>query len=539
MYRCLTLSSSLGRPSALQSSVLLALVLTGGVNAQLAPPTCTFNPNQNVVVRGVSLPSFIEGDPVNHRIGNTLRIVVMAPAGFRSATRMADPNLPGTVPFDIIDEYTDANQLKVFTVKQRDTLPGKPTGISSLTLEVVDLLGRQKVCEFDHMPDTKARVEIQIPKGASTVPVVMGGPATIYVDVTQPHVDLSRRAAELFGPPSGLPEGPNGREELYSEMVQLNLTAASGPFAGAVLRLRQQRRTKGQIEEKSNLCPGRVDLEPLLRWPCHGDINFDGKINNNDVFLMQDWLLGVGTPAPGTPAFLRGDVDGNGQLNLADLNLIVDVVLGRRTSFPVAVSPCPAGGCLARSFFEVYFELVFGGMTLHNKDAVIVRAEIDQKPPAAAYVHDLSLGPVDLYDESETVVVGALITASHITQKKLLNSMLIPIVDGQPRAGGGYPEYKVNSKFQYVGTRPIVDPYFKVVKLEGAGCPCQVVAAGPTAGALTPIPNLINGPGAEIHADVGSDALLTPGEVFTEVFQIHLTSKATFSFYVDVYGWDP
>jgi hypothetical protein len=67
----------------------------------------------------------------------------------------------------------------------------------------------------------------------------------------------------------------------------------------------------------------------------------------------------------------------------------------------------------------------------------------------------------------------------------------------------------------------VANPFFRVTVLEGPGCPCVV--------------NDYGGVGAEIPIDVG-DGLWKPGEEFTHTFVVWLTTRARFSFFVDIMG---
>src|SRR6185503_6386347 len=94
--------------------------------------------------------------------------------------------------------------------------------------------------EIDRFENTSALVGLRMPDG-SLVNVVLNGPATVAVDLTS----LGDRQ-------------PNGREEVTTEMVAMNLTGGGIQLvAGSANGMPP---TVGQIEERVNVQAGRLDL---------------------------------------------------------------------------------------------------------------------------------------------------------------------------------------------------------------------------------------------------------------------------------------
>jgi hypothetical protein len=68
----------------------------------------------------------------------------------------------------------------------------------------------------------------------------------------------------------------------------------------------------------------------------YGDVTGDGKLDEGDVQVMIDWLLGrEARPQLGTALFRAADVDGDGVVGLGDINWAVDKIRGRITKFIV------------------------------------------------------------------------------------------------------------------------------------------------------------------------------------------------------------
>ncbi len=103
--------------------------------------------------------------------------------------------------------------------------------------------------EIDAFPFSEAVVTLITPFGTETV--MLNGPTTVHVGL------------------SGLNDGDaNLREQVPTEMVQLNLTGNSALVGPVEVRLRPQTSTPflptlGEIEEKQNTTPGVLDLAPF------------------------------------------------------------------------------------------------------------------------------------------------------------------------------------------------------------------------------------------------------------------------------------
>lgn len=84
--------------------------------------------------------------------------------------------------------------------------------------------------------------------------------------------------------------------------------------------------------------------------------------------------------------------------------------------------------------------------------------------------------------------------------------------------------FTLESTFENTSTDDILSPFFDLSILEGDACTCSVIGFG--------------GVGADIPIDVG-DGTLSPGEQFTQTFDIQLTTRDVFTFFVDVFGFLP
>ena len=96
-----------------------------------------------------------------------------------------------------------------------------------------------------------------------------------------------------------------------------------------------------------------------------------------------------------------------------------------------------------------------------------------------------------------------------------------------PNASGG--TFTITASFSNISTDTISGIFFEVAQLDGPGCPCLVLNADGGPG----------GVGATISvppANLGPDETLTPGESFTQVFDIGLNTPAQFTFFVNVLG---
>jgi hypothetical protein len=106
--------------------------------------------------------------------------------------------------------------------------------------------------EVDHFPSTSAVFDLIGP--STTERIRMTGPSTVNVAIG-PHGE----ATDSDG---------NGRDQVRTEMVQLDLTGSSPSLGPISLKLRDFtkdpfQRTSGEIEEASNTMTGRLDVPPF------------------------------------------------------------------------------------------------------------------------------------------------------------------------------------------------------------------------------------------------------------------------------------
>ncbi|OGZ41592.1 MAG: hypothetical protein A3C80_00100 [Candidatus Ryanbacteria bacterium RIFCSPHIGHO2_02_FULL_45_43] len=102
-----------------------------------------------------------------------------------------------------------------------------------------------KCNETDIFSATTAQVEVRFPNGASEI-INMSGPTTVEVRLGG--------ISDMDG---------DGREEVETEMLQLELTGTS-PMLGPVnVRLNPTMPSRGMIKEQTNNTPGVLDLPPL------------------------------------------------------------------------------------------------------------------------------------------------------------------------------------------------------------------------------------------------------------------------------------
>jgi hypothetical protein len=134
---------------------------------------------------------------------------------------------------------------------------GNPTGFSLGAGRHVPTPADQFV-EHDHFEDTEAAIDLVAPDGTEET-IELRGPA--WVDVWFER--LEGEAQDDDG---------DGRDEVSTEMVQLNLVGDSslGPVH---VRLNPNLATEGEIEERVNGHPGRLDLDPF--HPGNADSFFD------------------------------------------------------------------------------------------------------------------------------------------------------------------------------------------------------------------------------------------------------------------------
>ena len=109
--------------------------------------------------------------------------------------------------------------------------------------------------ERDFFQNTQAEIDVRLPNGQVET-VRLSGPSTVMVCI----------------PPDGLAADTdsNGRDEVPSEMTQLDLHGASVAFGPVQVRLNPSRPSLGRIEEQVNNTPGTLDVAPFTStgfWP--------------------------------------------------------------------------------------------------------------------------------------------------------------------------------------------------------------------------------------------------------------------------------
>ncbi|MCP3974837.1 MAG: hypothetical protein GY720_10115, partial [bacterium] len=107
----------------------------------------------------------------------------------------------------------------------------------------------QPPVEIDQFELTSAQIELLAPDGSSEV-VSVSGPTTVHVFF---EGDREGDAVDNNG---------DGREEVQTEMVSLNLTGNSS-FGPVLVRLNSSMPTYGEIIEQLNNTPGTLDLPPF------------------------------------------------------------------------------------------------------------------------------------------------------------------------------------------------------------------------------------------------------------------------------------
>jgi len=202
--------------------------------------------------------------------------------------------------------------------------------------------------EVDHFPHSRAMVEIQTPFGPDTVS--LSGPTTVEVDLGS----LADADAD-------------GREEIQTEIVQMELTGTSALLGPVTLRLRDPakhpfQRSLGEMEENNNVQAGRLDL-----------------LGDNPPLCVEH-------PSP----------------------------------------PHNCVGTTADSFFDVFFEVEAAGMVLHNHTPKHMATTITHKPPASGETYE-NPDPIPLYNESEVQV--ATVTSTFHTPNPAVGGIaeLLPV----------------------------------------------------------------------------------------------------------------
>jgi hypothetical protein len=193
--------------------------------------------------------------------------------------------------------------------------------------------------EVDVFEQTRALVGLRLPNG-TLANAILGGPALVEVDLASLKDANSSGAA-----------GPNGREEVDTELMRMELTGATalGPLTLRAGRAYGLPASNGQIEEQDNILAGRLDL-----------------------------------PGPDAP-------------------------------FCTPPTPLDCVGAQADSFFDVFFEVEVPGIgKLHNRDALRIESVISQKPPKARYIHVIT-DPIQLFNANNQPTDIYLVTAEHNT----------------------------------------------------------------------------------------------------------------------------
>lgn len=112
-----------------------------------------------------------------------------------------------------------------------------------------DIVVSESPAEVDFFPNSKAEVTINTPFGPDTVELT--GPTTVIVDIGN--------VADTDG---------DGREQVQTEIVQMELTGTSTLLGPVTVRLRDPnkhpfQRSTGEIEETINNTPGVLDIPPF------------------------------------------------------------------------------------------------------------------------------------------------------------------------------------------------------------------------------------------------------------------------------------
>lgn len=171
-------------------------------------------------------------------------------------------------------------------------IQGNPTGITLLEASHTP----NPVVEIDHFPHSFALVEVQFP-GGTTELMRLTGPTTVEVVI----------------PPSGQAwdyDG-DGRDQVPTEMVQMNLTGTSPTLGSVNLRMRNSmshpyQRTIGEIEETANMTPGTLDLPPFTFsgtaesfFDVFFEIETGGMVLHNDAAKRMERIITHKPPALG------------------------------------------------------------------------------------------------------------------------------------------------------------------------------------------------------------------------------------------------
>jgi len=254
---------------------------------------------------------------------------------------------------------TDTTDFSEIRDVDGDTLPNL---VNEANQPEVDIVVSQSLVEVDYFPNSRARVEISSPFGTETV--ALAGPTT--VEVSLGHLaDMDH----------------NGREEIQTEIVQMELTGNSALLGPVTVRLRDPakhpfQRSLGEIEETHNFQTGRLDL-----------------LGDNPPLCVEH-------PSP----------------------------------------PPNCVGTTADSFFDVFFEVEAAGMVLHNDIPKHMEATITHKPPAGGETYE-NPDPIPLYNESE-VQVATVTSTFHTPNPAPVGGIaeFPPLAGTSPEAAGAPAE---------------------------------------------------------------------------------------------------
>ena len=286
---------------------------------------------------------------------------------------------------------------------------------ASVNLDIRDIAGERRKCEFDHFPNSKALVKIlfqkpPVPMAApDSIIAALRGPATVMVDLSS-LADLSSEAA------GGAPGVPNGREEVSTELVQLNL-AGSHPLVGPILLklrdplLRPFARSTGLIEEIFNALLGTLDLAPFVAAnTCPGGCQANSFFK---VFF---------------------------QIEIPVFGLILHNEIGLRIASVINKKPPD---------------------TEYIHDFRIT-------------------GPVPLVDEALVLWATLIGASHITRGPQIVNGLLTYRQDAGfwTWGGQGVPRYPIKATFKNVSGLSIIDPFFRIAILDGEGCPCFVEGVG-------------------------------------------------------------
>jgi len=147
--------------------------------------------------------------------------------------------------------------------------------------------------EVDVFPDTRAVVGIMMPDGSAET-LTLHGPSVAEVQLG--------KLADSDG---------DGREQVPSEMVQLELTGTSPTLGPVTLRLRDPakrpfRRSLGEIEENVNNTPGTLDIPPFTPvgtadsfFDVFFEVEVGGQVFHSEAPSRMESTISHKPPAPG------------------------------------------------------------------------------------------------------------------------------------------------------------------------------------------------------------------------------------------------